>query len=61
MTVTNNDNTQHTWTADTAQADTWDSGSLAIGAAFSHTFGAAGTYSYHCSIHPFMTGTVVVG
>ena len=27
---------------------------------FSHTFGAAGTYKYYCSIHPKMTGEVVV-
>src|SRR5262249_12794744 len=28
---------------------------------FSHTFDAAGTYNYYCSIHPKMTGQVVVG
>jgi plastocyanin len=27
---------------------------------FSHTFAAAGTYKYYCSIHPRMTGQVVV-
>jgi len=27
---------------------------------FSHTFEAAGTYEYFCSIHPRMTGRVVV-
>ena len=27
---------------------------------FSHTFDAAGTYNYYCSIHPKMTGQVVV-
>jgi plastocyanin len=27
---------------------------------FSYTFAKAGTYSYFCSIHPKMTGTVVV-
>ena len=28
--------------------------------AFSHTFGVAGTFKYYCSIHPRMTGQVVV-
>jgi plastocyanin len=28
---------------------------------FSHTFEAAGTFKYYCSIHPKMTGQVVVG
>jgi plastocyanin len=27
---------------------------------YSHTFAAAGTYPYHCSIHPAMTGLVTV-
>jgi len=27
---------------------------------FSHTFAQAGTYSYHCTIHPYMKGTIVV-
>jgi amicyanin len=27
---------------------------------FSHAFDAPGTYTYICSIHPFMHGTVVV-
>ncbi len=27
---------------------------------YSHTFEAAGTYKYYCSIHPRMTGQVVV-
>ena len=27
---------------------------------FSHTFDAKGTYNYYCSIHPKMTGRVVV-
>jgi len=28
---------------------------------FSHTFETAGTFKYYCSIHPRMTGQVVVG
>jgi amicyanin len=27
---------------------------------FSHTFDVAGTYKYYCSIHPRMTGQIVV-
>lgn len=27
---------------------------------FSHTFAQAGTYAYYCSIHPKMTGKVIV-
>jgi plastocyanin len=27
---------------------------------FSYTFSKAGTYPYYCSVHPHMTGTVVV-
>jgi plastocyanin len=27
---------------------------------FSHTFATPGVYKYFCSIHPYMTGTVVV-
>jgi plastocyanin len=30
------------------------------GSTFSHTFTTAGTYSYNCSIHPYMHGTVTV-
>jgi len=27
---------------------------------FSFTFEEPGTYEYYCSIHPYMTGTVIV-
>jgi len=30
------------------------------GASYSHLFAQAGTFAYHCKVHPNMTGTVVV-
>ena len=57
VTWTNDDSTSHTVTADD---DSFDSGSLADGATFEHTFDEAGTFAYHCEIHPTMTGEVVV-
>ncbi len=37
----------------------FDSGITGEGT-FSHTFDRPGTYTYTCSIHPYMTGTVTV-
>jgi plastocyanin len=47
----------HTTTSDTGL---WDSGTMAVGVKFSRTFRKAGTFTYHCNIHPTMTGTVSV-
>jgi LPXTG-motif cell wall-anchored protein len=44
----------------TATGSGFDTGTLNKGQSGSHTFGAAGTFSYHCTIHPFMKGTVTV-
>jgi len=44
----------------TANGASFASGTIANGASFSHTFGVAGSFPYHCSIHAFMTGTVTV-
>ena len=33
---------------------------VAQGATVSNTFNGAGTFAYHCTIHPFMKGTVTV-
>jgi len=38
----------------------WDSGNIASGSQYSKTFDTAGTFDYHCSIHPTMTGKVIV-
>ena len=37
-----------------------DSGDLSKGKSYSKTFDTAGTFNYHCSIHPSMTGQVIV-
>lgn len=57
VTVTNNDSATHTWTATDR---TFDSGDLVSGKSFTFTFTKAGTYSYVCSIHASMHGTVTV-
>ena len=57
VTWTNNDSTTHTSTADD---NSWSSGSVAPGASFTRTFASAGKFTYHCTIHPGMVGTVVV-
>jgi plastocyanin len=44
----------------TASDGAFDSGSLASGEAFEHTFDTAGTFAYACAIHPSMLGTVIV-
>lgn len=36
------------------------SGGLDTGDSYSYTFTKPGTYSYYCTLHPFMKGTVVV-
>jgi len=47
----------HTSTGD---GSAWDSGSLAPAASFTRTFATAGTFPYHCAIHPSMKATVIV-
>lgn len=54
---TNNDAVAHTVTADDGS---WDSGVIAPGATWRRSFESAGTYSYHCTPHPYMRGAVVV-
>jgi plastocyanin len=57
VTWTNTDSVSHTSTSDAAG---WNSGTIAPGRQFSNTFQTAGTFSYHCAIHPGMIGKVVV-
>lgn len=57
VTWNNNDNITHTVTADD---DSFDSGNIGTGSSFTRTFSIAGTYPYHCTIHPSMKATIVV-
>ena len=56
VTWTNNDNAPHTVT----DKGVFDSGNLNPGQSWSHTFSTPGTYTYTCTYHPWMTGTVIV-
>ena len=57
VTWMNADSVSHTSTSD---ATGWNSGIVAPGEQFSVAFPTAGSFSYHCAIHPGMIGTVVV-
>ncbi len=59
VTWTNEDSAPHTATADDATA--FDTGTLAQHASRTITFARAGTFTYHCAFHPFMTATITVG
>jgi len=59
VTWTNRDNEVHTVTADDAPP-TFKSAGLDTDDSFSFTFNKAGTYPYHCALHPHMTGKIVV-
>ena len=56
--VMNHDTTAHTATAD--NGNSFDTGNIHSGSSATFTLSKVGTYSYHCSIHPFMHGTVIV-
>jgi plastocyanin len=51
------DSTPHTIMSD---AGIFKSAELSKGQTYSNLFKDAGTFTYHCSIHPSMTGTIVV-
>jgi plastocyanin len=60
VTWTDKDTTAHTVTSVSGPAS-FNSGPLAApGGTFKFTFSQAGTYSYHCAIHPFMMATITV-
>jgi plastocyanin len=56
---TNADSIQHTVTSD--EQGLFDAGPISPGDTFENVFDSAGEFGYHCAIHPFMTGRVMVG
>jgi plastocyanin len=64
VTWTNTDDALHTVTSgsgtDENMGAEFDSGMMATGKTFEHTFSAAGEYPYFCVIHPDMVGKVTV-
>ncbi len=56
---TNSTDVPHTVTSDTGS--TLASSMISpSGGTFSFTFTKPGTYTYHCTVHPYMKGTIVV-
>ena len=55
---TNDDMTPHTVTADN---NLFDAGPISPGDTFENVFDTPGEFGYHCAIHPWMTGRVMVG
>lgn len=64
VTWENKSNVSHTVTSGTrggdAAGDLFDSGSIASGETFSHTFEDAGSYDYFCDFHSGMSAEVTV-
>ncbi len=60
ITWVNNSGITHTVTSDTGTE--LNSGNIANGGSYQHTFNTAGTFNYHCVYHQAMgmTGTIVV-
>jgi plastocyanin len=57
VTFVNQDNTNHTVTANDGS---FDSGNIVPGGSWSHAFTTPGTYSFHCIYHTWMKGTIEV-
>jgi len=57
VTWRNNDSTTHTSTSNNGA---WNSGAIPPGGSFSTQFNTAGSFPYHCTIHPNMIGVVNV-
>ena len=64
VTWANTDTAAHTATGGSAAdgpSGVFDSSLIMAGGSYSFTFDTAGTYPYHCQVHPWMAGTIIVG
>ena len=57
---TDNGSLMHTVTFDSANASCLTDPALNPGSTWQVKFTQAGTYTYHCTVHPGMSGTIVV-
>jgi plastocyanin len=57
VTWTNSDSTDHHVVSDTG---VFDGGVMSANSSYSFTFNNAGNFPYHCSIHTYMKGTIIV-
>lgn len=57
VTWRNDDSVSHQIVSNT---NAFSSPVLNAGGSYTHVFDQAGTYSYHCGIHSYMTGTITV-
>jgi plastocyanin len=49
-----------TQVAHTVIGNSFGGGFISPGGTLSFKFTSAGTFTYHCGIHPFMAGTIIV-
>jgi hypothetical protein len=61
VTWRNDDTVPHTATADASSAFQFNTGNIAPGATSQGVvFSQVGTFTYHCTVHPAMHGTIIV-
>ena len=61
VTWKNNDTMPHSATADNSSAFAFDTGMIGPGGTSAGiTFSQAGTFAYHCTVHPSMHGSITV-
>jgi len=60
VTWVNLDPAPHKIASDSDSPVAFSSDSLSTGASYRFTFSQPGTFTYHCSIHPSMKGTIIV-